>query len=109
MESSQVISIGLLITIITSLVLYYRPRFLFITHQNNPSLRFNSARSLPGPPGLPVVGNLLQIPRERPWIKMTEWAKKYGLSFINRVSRLLSLYIQTPQLAFCSHRSNLST
>ncbi|KAJ7780309.1 cytochrome P450 [Mycena maculata] len=32
----------------------------------------------PGPPGLPVVGNLLQIPKDRAWLVFTEWRKKYG-------------------------------
>ena len=32
----------------------------------------------PGPTGLPVVGNLFDIPTEKAWIKYTEWGKKYG-------------------------------
>ncbi|CCM04678.1 uncharacterized protein FIBRA_06864 [Fibroporia radiculosa] len=32
----------------------------------------------PGPPGLPLVGNVSQIPAERPWRIFTDWAKKYG-------------------------------
>ncbi|CAH7688066.1 cytochrome P450 [Phakopsora pachyrhizi] len=35
-------------------------------------------KKLPGPRGLPLVGNLLQIPKERPWVKMAEWTKIYG-------------------------------
>ncbi|KAG2021099.1 cytochrome P450 [Coprinopsis cinerea AmutBmut pab1-1] len=32
----------------------------------------------PGPKGLPVVGNLLQIPIEHPWLVYNEWKKEYG-------------------------------
>ncbi|KAI0736491.1 cytochrome P450 [Fomitopsis betulina] len=32
----------------------------------------------PGPRGLPVLGNALQIPREQSWLQFTEWAKRYG-------------------------------
>ena len=31
----------------------------------------------PGPPGLPVVGNLFQL-SEDVWFKFTEWKKTYG-------------------------------
>ena len=32
----------------------------------------------PGPRGLPVLGNALQIPAEQCWLVFTEWAHKYG-------------------------------
>ncbi|KAJ5583990.1 uncharacterized protein N7459_003790 [Penicillium hispanicum] len=32
----------------------------------------------PGPPGLPVIGNLLQAPKGNPWEKYKEWSDKYG-------------------------------
>lgn len=32
----------------------------------------------PGPTPLPVIGNLLQIPRETPWKTYKEWTKTYG-------------------------------
>ncbi|KAF5379921.1 hypothetical protein D9757_007237 [Collybiopsis confluens] len=36
------------------------------------------ARTPPGPKPLPVIGNLLDIPTERPWLRYTEWGKVYG-------------------------------
>ncbi|KAH6879360.1 O-methylsterigmatocystin oxidoreductase [Coprinopsis sp. MPI-PUGE-AT-0042] len=32
----------------------------------------------PGPKGLPLIGNLLDIPQEKPWEVYSEWAKQYG-------------------------------
>jgi hypothetical protein len=33
----------------------------------------------PGPPGLPLIGNTLDIPSKFPWLAFTEYAKKYGM------------------------------
>ena len=32
----------------------------------------------PGPPSWPIIGNLFDIPKEKPWITYTEMSKKYG-------------------------------
>lgn len=40
---------------------------------------FNKA--LPYPPGpkpLPFLGNVLDIPRDSPWLTFSQWAKEYG-------------------------------
>ncbi|KZT39793.1 cytochrome P450 [Sistotremastrum suecicum HHB10207 ss-3] len=48
------------------------------------SLRYYGLRSrkrlsqLPGPKGLPFLGNALQIPLVRPWLKFMEWASTHG-------------------------------
>ena len=34
----------------------------------------------PGPPGLPLLGNIFQIPTNMPWFKFTEWGRQYGES-----------------------------
>ncbi|KAL1696142.1 cytochrome P450 [Schizophyllum commune] len=33
----------------------------------------------PGPPGLPFVGNLLDLPFDFQWRKLAEWSKQYGV------------------------------
>ncbi|KAG1892829.1 cytochrome P450 [Suillus subluteus] len=38
----------------------------------------NPAPYPPGPPGLPLVGNVLDIPQVKPWLTFTKWGKKYG-------------------------------
>lgn len=32
----------------------------------------------PGPKGLPIIGSLLDINSERPWITYQKWAEQYG-------------------------------
>jgi hypothetical protein len=32
----------------------------------------------PGPKGLPIIGSLLDIDNERPWITYGKWANQYG-------------------------------
>lgn len=32
----------------------------------------------PGPPRLPLLGNLLQVPRQFQFLKFTEWSQQYG-------------------------------
>jgi hypothetical protein len=36
----------------------------------------------PGPPPLPIVGNVLHMPKEQPWLKYAEWAKQYGKCYL---------------------------
>lgn len=33
----------------------------------------------PGPPGLPILGNFLDIPKAREWLTYNEWSRKYGM------------------------------
>jgi hypothetical protein len=35
-------------------------------------------KPIPGPPGLPLIGNLHQIPPDYPWRKFKEWSDTYG-------------------------------
>jgi hypothetical protein len=37
----------------------------------------------PGPKGYPLIGNLFDIPVERPWVVYDEWRKTYGKHFIS--------------------------
>jgi hypothetical protein len=36
----------------------------------------------PGPKGYPLIGNLFDMPVDKPWIVYDEWRKKYGKTFI---------------------------
>ncbi|UZJ56102.1 hypothetical protein CBS101457_005422 [Exobasidium rhododendri] len=38
----------------------------------------------PGPPGIPIFGNALQLPTSRPWLFFTQLGKKYGpITYLN--------------------------
>ena len=39
-----------------------------------------TARYGPGPPGVPVLGNALELPTENDFLVYTSWAKKWGAS-----------------------------
>ena len=41
-------------------------------------MKINTILPLPGPKGLPFVGNLLQLDSKSPHAHLTEWAKQYG-------------------------------
>jgi hypothetical protein len=33
----------------------------------------------PGPKGLPIIGNLLDMPRSEEWLTFRKWSKEFGL------------------------------
>ncbi|KAK0469622.1 cytochrome P450 [Desarmillaria tabescens] len=41
-------------------------------------LSLNRRRLPPGPKGLPLIGNLWDVPVEYPWLTYTQWASTYG-------------------------------
>ncbi|KAG1879784.1 cytochrome P450 [Suillus subluteus] len=41
-------------------------------------IKKNPAPYPPGPRGWPLIGNVLDMPRVKPWLTFTEWGKKYG-------------------------------
>jgi Cytochrome P450 len=49
--------------------------YFFWSKFRNPKPRGNP---LPGPAGLPIIGNLLQFPDKNPWRQLKSWADEYG-------------------------------
>ena len=45
----------------------------------------------PGPPSLPVIGNVLDIPKDAPWTTYKDMSKKYGRSGLSCETSLRKL------------------
>ena len=63
---------------------------------------YRRRRGLPYPPGprpLPIIGNLLDIPKESSWLAYAKFAKKYGRLFA-LVSVLLKMCLTGDVLSF---------
>ena len=43
----------------------------------------------PGPKGYPLIGNLFDMPADKPWIVYDEWRKTYGKLYTNGLSQTL--------------------
>ncbi|KIP08006.1 hypothetical protein PHLGIDRAFT_60626, partial [Phlebiopsis gigantea 11061_1 CR5-6] len=45
----------------------------------------------PGPRGIPLLGNFLDIPNAREWLKYEEWGRKYDSDLIHL--RIMGIHI----------------
>lgn len=41
----------------------------------------------PGPPGFPIIGNMLQLPTNKHWLQYDRWTKQYGTSEVQSTVR----------------------
>ncbi|KAJ7138330.1 cytochrome P450 [Mycena epipterygia] len=53
----------------------------------------------PGPKGWPIIGNLLEMPRETPWIKFEEWSRIFGPIYTVSVMGQRSVVISDPVIS----------
>ena len=51
---------------------------LYLKQQADFNKRKSGAKLLPGPKGSFLLGNLRQLPAEKPWEKLKQWADEYG-------------------------------
>ncbi|KAI0045104.1 cytochrome P450, partial [Auriscalpium vulgare] len=64
----------------------------------------------PGPRGLPLIGNLLDLPSDKgSWLAYTELGKKYGDIFSLNILGQLIIVVQSPKIAYdlLEKRSNI--
>ncbi|KAK1062205.1 hypothetical protein LTR33_012545, partial [Friedmanniomyces endolithicus] len=52
-----------------------------------------------GPPGKPLVGNLLDIPPKHSWFQFLEWSKKYGPLYSLNLAGQKHVIISTEDIA----------
>ncbi|GJJ10961.1 hypothetical protein Clacol_005190 [Clathrus columnatus] len=56
-------------------------------------------KRLPGPPGRPLIGNLLDLPKSKEWLTFNRWAKEYGdLCYLSMPGTSI-LFINSHELA----------
>ncbi|TFK22149.1 cytochrome P450 [Coprinopsis marcescibilis] len=47
-------------------------------------VNFAKRKRAPGPRGFPIIGNALDIPKDRQWLTWDHWRKEYGLIYSDR-------------------------
>ncbi|KAL2061086.1 hypothetical protein VTL71DRAFT_9138 [Oculimacula yallundae] len=52
----------------------------------------------PGPPTLPVIGNLHQMPTRKAYIKLAEWAKQYGDMYSIKIGSTTTIVLSSRRL-----------
>ncbi len=68
-----------------------------------------TSTSLPGPPTLPIIGNLHQIPTKRTHLQFAQWAKQYGEIYSLKFGPATSIVVSSPRLVkqLLDKKSNL--
>jgi hypothetical protein len=56
--------------------------FLYIFVAFRDHIRYRGLSYPPGPPSRPIIGNLLDVPKEASWIAYADMSKKYGKGII---------------------------
>jgi cytochrome P450 len=71
--------------------------FMAITHDLPSGAAVRRIRDLPGPPGLPLLGNSLQLDRQRVHQAAERWAQQYGETFRFRIATREFVVMSNPE------------
>jgi len=63
------------------------------------SLRRKKLPLPPGPPGLPIIGNLFEAPKSYPWLQFDKWKRQYGPIFSLKVGADVMIVLGNYQIA----------
>lgn len=76
---------------------------LFIAHAILRSTRNKSPSLPPGPKGLPLVGNVLDIPTEKEWLTFARWGESWGMFICLTMysSAIFTTYFRRYLLCYC--------
>ena len=66
----------------TGAALFFGSILLFRQLKKSKSSNPNGLPLPPGPKGYPLIGNLFDMPIDKPWLVYEEWCKTYGKSLI---------------------------
>jgi cytochrome P450 len=72
---------------------------LYYVLQRKPSRCPDGSRALPGPPGVPILGVLPEIPPSHSWFKFQEWSKQYGPLYRMNIASRNHVVVSTEDIA----------
>jgi hypothetical protein len=58
------------------------PLVVFVTVKFAIASWLQRCKMPPGPTGIPILGNALQMPTAMPWFRFTQWKEEYGVSMV---------------------------
>ncbi|KIJ32790.1 hypothetical protein M422DRAFT_265423 [Sphaerobolus stellatus SS14] len=84
------------VLMVTTLVIILTTTYNFWARDQIPK----GLRLPPGPKGLPLIGNVFDMPKEREWETLEKWAEEYGEIVHVKVFQTHTIYINSRRMAY---------